>query len=141
MNKRLIIVMSLLATMLMLGCSNNLTNPALEGSYESEMKNGYHIQFSFASDDKSFVAYINNIEINKGTYESLGYGKYALNGDVEKLEVELDKDDSFNLDMRKLSEKINEDKPIQLKNIDKTPTYFETVFSDEDKEAIQNLLK
>ena len=141
MNKRLIIVISLMATLLMIGCSNKLTNPALEGFYQSEMKNGYHVQFSFSSKDKSFVAYINNIEINKGIYESLGDSKYTLKGDIEELKVKLNADDSFNLDMEKLAEKLNEGKPIQLKNVDKTPTYFETEFSDQEKEAIQNLLK
>lgn len=35
----------------MIGCSKKLTNPALEGFYQSEMKNGYSIQFSFQSDE------------------------------------------------------------------------------------------
>ena len=125
----------------MIGCSNKLTNPTLEGFYQSEMKNGYSIQFSFQSNDNTFVSYINNIEINKGEYEPLGYGKYILKGDREELKIELEKDDSFNLPMQKLIEKLNEGNTIQMKNLNKTPTYFEQVFSDKDKKAIENLLK
>lgn len=135
--KKLIITISILVTLLIVGCSHKLTNPTLEGFYQSEMKNGYSIQFSFQSDDNTFVSYINNIEINKGEYEPLGYGKYMLKGDREELKIELEKDDSFNLPM----EKLNEGNPIQMKNLSKTPTYFEQVFSDEDKKAIENLLK
>ena len=139
--KKLIITISILVTLLMIGCSNKLTNPALEGFYQSKMKNGYSIQFSFQSDDNTFVSYINNIEINKGEYEPLGYGKYVLKGVREELKIELEKDDSFNLPMEKLIEKLNEGRPIQMKNLSKTPTYFEQVFSDEDKKAVENLLK
>ncbi|MGL5753233.1 MAG: hypothetical protein ACRCXT_22005 [Paraclostridium sp.] len=140
MKKRLIMVIAIITTIVIVGCSN-LTNPALQGFYQSTMKNGYHIQFSFESDEDTFVAYINNIEINKGTYEALGDGNYILKGDTEELEIKLEENDSFNLSMENLIEKLNEGEPIQVKNIDKTPTYFEQVFSEEYKEAIENLLK
>lgn len=137
MKKRLIIIVSILVTLLIVGCSHNLTNPALEGFYQSRMKTGYHIQFSFHDDNNTFVGYINNIEINKGTYEALGYGKYILRGDREDLEVKLEKDDSFNLNMENLVKKLNGNEPIKMKNVNKVPVYFETVFSND----IENLLK
>ncbi|WP_042273456.1 hypothetical protein [[Clostridium] dakarense] len=129
-----------MVTLLIVGCSN-LTSTALQGFYQSAMKNGYHIQFSFENDENTFVAYINNIEINKGTYESLGDRNYILKGDMDELTVKLEKNDSFSINMENLSEKLNDSKPIQLKNLDKVPTYFEQIFSDEDKETVQNLLK
>lgn len=140
MKSRLIIVMSILCTFFAVGCSNNKTNPALQGFYQCEMKNGYSVQFSFENEEDTFVGYINNIEINKGTYEAMGDGKYILKGEKENLEITLDKEDYFNLDMKNLSEKLNENKPIQMKNIDKTPTYFEQVFSEEDKKAVESLV-
>ncbi len=65
-------------------------------------------------------------------YEPLGDRKYILKGNIDELEIILNVDNSFNLDIEKLSKKIN---------VGKIPVYYETEFSDQDKEAIQNLLK
>lgn len=140
MKKRLIIAISMAITLLIVGCSN-LTSPALQGFYQSSMLNGYHIQFAFQNDDSTFVAYINNLEVNKGTYESLGDRNYILKGDTAELKINLEKNDSFNLNIENLVKNLNEGKPIQLKNIDKTPAYFDQTFSDEDKKTVENLLK
>ncbi|MGL5692550.1 MAG: hypothetical protein ACRCXA_00610, partial [Peptostreptococcaceae bacterium] len=95
------------AMFLMVGCSS-VTREILQGFYQSYMKNGYCIQFSFLKEDNTFVGYINNIEINKGTYESLGDGNFILKGDTGDIEIKLEKNNSFRLNLGKLSENLNE---------------------------------
>ena len=134
MKKIVIVVMYILSILLIVGCSNNLTNPVLEGFYQSDMKSGNCVQFSFDKDDNTFVGYINNQEINKGMYEALGEGKYILKGNNEELNIKLEKDDSFELNENTLSEQLGEDKAIKLKNLDKTPTYFEQGINDKNNQ-------
>ncbi|MGL5347724.1 MAG: hypothetical protein ACRDA3_10255 [Peptostreptococcaceae bacterium] len=86
MKKIVIVVMYILSILLIVGCSNNLTNPVLEGFYQSDMKSGNCVQFSF--------------ELNENT----------------------------------LSEQLGEDKAIKLKNLDKTPTYFEQGINDKNNQ-------
>jgi len=66
------------------GCSDN-KSPTLMGFYQSEPVNGYIIQMSFYPDDRRFVAYIDNREVEKGTYEKLDNDVYKLNGEVQEL--------------------------------------------------------
>src|SRR5690606_33226382 len=103
------------------GCSDN-KSPTLMGFYQSEPVNGYIIQMSFYPDDRRFVAYIDNREVEKGTYEKLDNDVYKLNGEVQEFEIRLNKYKSFDVIIKKL----NDGKPISLKKIGDTPVSIGT---------------
>ncbi|MFS0823176.1 hypothetical protein [Bacillus sp. 1P02SD] len=110
------------------GCSSTIT-PPLKGAYQSEHVEGYIVQMSFQPEEKRFVEYIDNREVDKGTYEELDNDVYKIHGDIQEFDIKLKKDNSFDL----IVKKINEGKPIKLKNIDVTPFYIGTEFDDVDE--------
>lgn len=130
MNKKtmgvLILAIALIFTII--GCIPNKT-PHLKGAYQSEHVSGYIVQMTFQPADHSFVEYINNREVDKGTYEELGDGLYKINGEVQEFEISLNSDNSFDV----IVKKINDGKPITLKNVYATPVYIGTKFDDVDE--------
>ncbi|MDR4885948.1 hypothetical protein RGU12_00120 [Fredinandcohnia sp. QZ13] len=114
--------------LLLTGCTSNKT-PPLKGAYQSEHVEGYFVQMSFQPEEQSFVEYIDNREVDKGTYKELENDVYKIYSDIQEFEIKLNKDNSFDL----IVKKINEGKPIKLKNIDVTPIYFGTEFDDVDE--------
>ena len=102
---------------------------SLCGFYQSSTSEGYNIQISVQPEDKSFVEYINNREVNSGTYEALSDKKYKLVGDNRTIEIDLTKNNSFEVIIKKL----NDEKPIVLKNVNEAPVYYSTKFNDIDK--------
>lgn len=107
------------------GCSSD-TVPLLGGSYQSEPVEGYVIQMGVQADDKTFVEYIDNREVDRGTYEEKSANVYLFKGEKQEFEATLSPEDSFHVAVNQL----NEGGPIALKNIDKVPTYFSTEFDD-----------
>jgi len=58
------------------GCN---TQPKLKGFYQSEKDvNGYHIQLSIQQDNKGFIEFIDNREVDNGTYQEIEVGKYLM---------------------------------------------------------------
>jgi hypothetical protein len=108
------------------GCVLSNITPSLKGGYQSENVNGYFVQMSFQPDNNSFKEYINNREVDKGTYEEFKNGVYKINGDIQEFEITLNNDNSFDIIVKKL----NDGKPIKMKNIDDTPVHFSTKFDD-----------
>ncbi|MCT8136966.1 hypothetical protein H1D32_03970 [Anaerobacillus sp. CMMVII] len=126
---RKLLGMFILATVLVLivgGCASSNKIPVLKGGYQSENINGYFVQISFQPDNNSFIKYINNREVDRGTYEKLANGVYKINGDMRGFEITLSEDNSFDIIVKKL----NDGKPITIKNVDKTPVYFLTEYDD-----------
>ncbi|WP_099353129.1 hypothetical protein [Fredinandcohnia onubensis] len=121
-------VLAIVYTLLLVGCTPNKT-PLLKGSYQSEHVNGYIVQMTFQPEDHSFVEYIDNREVDKGTYEELEDGLYKINGELQEFEITLNNDNSFDVVVKK----INDVKPITLKNVDDTPVYIGTEFDDVDE--------
>jgi len=117
------------------GC-RNINSVVLRGFYQSERtSDGYIVQISIYSDEKSFVEYIDNREVNRGTFDILDGKKYSLVGDKQTIEINLDKNNSFEITIKK----VNDGNPILLKNMSDTTTRFSTPFDDIDK--YKNLIK
>lgn len=127
--KKIVITLSLIINLILVGCTSN-TPATLKGSYQSDIDNsGYSVQIAFQPDDNSFVEYISNREVDRGTYEEKQNNIYILKSDKQNFEIALNNENSFEI----IIEKLNEKKPIQLKNVDKTPMYFSTDFDDVEK--------
>ncbi|MRH43518.1 hypothetical protein GH741_12595 [Aquibacillus halophilus] len=124
-----ILFVTTVLVLLLGGCASSNIIPALKGGYQSKNVNGYIVQMSFQPDDNSFIEYIDNREVDKGTYEELRTGLYKINGDLQEFEITLNSDNSFDIIVKGL----NKGQPIEMKNIDDIPVYFSTKFNDVDK--------
>lgn len=112
----------------LVSCSSK-TVPPLGGSYQSERVEGYVVQMAIQPEEKTFVEYIDNREVDRGTYEEKSDDTYLFKGEKQEFEITLSPEDSFEV----IIEQINGDEPIELKNIDKVPTYFPTEFDDAEE--------
>ena len=129
MRKIRLIALSLIIILLLGGCTSN-EEPVLKGFYQSEKDtNGYVIQMSIQQDDSSFIQYINNREVDKGTYEKAENNIHKMRTENQNFEITLDDENSFDIVIRKL----NSGNPIKMKNINNVPAYFKTRFDDVDK--------
>jgi len=122
------LALAIVFALLLVGCASNKT-PVLKGSYQSEHVNGYIVQMTFQPAEHSFVQYIDNREVDKGTYEELETGLYKMNGGLQEFEITLNSDNSLDVVVKK----INDGKPITLINVDDTPVYIGTEFDDVDE--------
>ena len=126
MKKFMVLIISLMSFFILSSCTTT-NNSSLQGFYQSERTtDGYVIQISIQSDENSFVQYIDNREVNSGTYDELPDKKYKLKGDNQTIEITLDENNSFEI----ITKKVNGGNPIILKNVDKVPGYFTTEFDD-----------
>jgi hypothetical protein len=129
LKKNIFAMLSLIIILLLGGCTSTI-NPTLKGSYQTEKDvNGYFIEISIQQQESSFVEYIDNREIDRGTYEKNENNVYKIKSDKQNFQVTLSAKNSFEIIIKKL----NTGKPIQLKNVSVTPTYFSTIFDDVDK--------
>lgn len=127
--KKIFIIISLTIILLLGGCTSNI-KPTLKGTYQSVMvNNGYVVQIAIQPDDNSYVEYIDNREVDRGTYEKTENNVYKIKSDKQNFEITLNAKDSFEI----IIDKINNGKPIKMKKIDDTPTYNSTKFDDVDK--------
>lgn len=127
--KKIVIALSLIINLILVGCTSN-TQAKLEGTYQSDIdSNGYIVQIAVQPDDNSFVEYISNREVDRGTYEQKQNNIYKLKSKKQNFEIALNDDNSFEI----IIDQLNEKKTIELKNIDKTPMYFSTNFDDVEK--------
>lgn len=129
MKKLFFSIISLIGILIISGCTGK-NNASLSGFYESERTfDNYVIQISIQPDEKSFVQYIDQREVNSGTYEEFGDEKYKLVGDNQTIEIALEKKNSFEI----IIKNVNDGNPIVMKNVDKVPVYYSTQFDDVDK--------
>ncbi len=79
-------VLSLVIIFMLVGCTSN-TKPLLKGFYQTEKHvNGYVVQITIQPEDKSFIEYIDNREVDRGTYdEKTENDKYLMTSDKQKL--------------------------------------------------------
>ena len=127
--KKICIILSLTIGLLLGGCTSNI-EPTLKGSYQSHREGiGYVIVLTFQPDDNSFVEYIDNREVDSGTYQETENNVYKLESDTQKFEITLSTEDSFEI----IIDKMNNGEPIKLYKVDDIPTYFETEFDDIEK--------
>jgi len=67
--KKIFTVLSLTVVLLLAGCTSNAKS-ILKGVYQSEREGvGYIVVISFQPEDSSFVEYIDNREVDRGTYK------------------------------------------------------------------------
>ena len=129
MKKFIVLILYLVSIFIFCSCTTT-NSSSLQGFYQSERTtDGYVVQISIQPDENSFVEYIDNREVNSGTYDVLSDKKYKLNGDNQTIEITLDENNSFEI----IIKKVNSGNPIVLKNIDKIPADFTTGFDDVDK--------
>ena len=116
------------------GCSSD-TVPPLGGSYQSEGVEGYIVQMAIQSQENTFVEYIDNREVDRGIFEKKSDNTYLLKSDKQTFEITLSPEDSFDISI----DQINGEEPMELKNIDKVPTYFSVEYDDvEEYEKLLN---
>lgn len=103
------------------------TNPLLKGFYQSEMIGSHIIQMLVREEDNSFVEWIDNREVDRGTYEKLDVKSYRIKSNRQNFEITLNDDNSFEIVINKL----DDGTPIIMKNIttDDTRTSF-GIFED-----------
>ncbi|MGL4338026.1 MAG: hypothetical protein ACRCST_14125, partial [Turicibacter sp.] len=125
MKEKLGRIISLLFILLLMGCATQ-KKITLQGVYQSELIDQYIVQLSFDKNDQTFIEYINNIDVNKGTYELWDDNTYLLKGDNQTITIKLDETDSFEM----VFSKLNERKPIKLIKNGPLPTIFDSKFSE-----------
>lgn len=129
MKKILFLTISIVCLLMLSGC-RNINSVVLRGSYQSERtSDGYIVQISIYSDENSFVEYIDNREVNKGTFDIIEGKKYNLVGDNQNIEINLDKNNSFEITMKK----VNDGNPILMKNLGDLPVKFDSRFNDTEE--------
>ncbi len=127
--KKLMTFLVIITTLFLVGCMDKAES-ILKGAYQSEQQdNGYVVQMSFQDDDKSFVQYIDNREIDRGTYEKLDINLYEIKSNQQNYKVEMDGKGNYDI----VIEKINEGKPFEMKHIQDVPVYFSEEFGDEEE--------
>lgn len=88
--KRLIILFSLVSFLFIMGCTGKVEF-ILKGSYQSEpQEDGYIIQMSFNEEEGTSVQYVDNREVDSGTYEKSDMNIYQISSDKQNYEVTLD---------------------------------------------------
>jgi len=129
MKKILFLIISITFLLMLSGC-RNINSVVLRGSYQSERtSDGHFVQISIYSDENSFVEYIDNREVNKGTFEIIEDKKYSLVGDKQTIEINLDKNNSFEITMKK----VNDGNPTLMKNLGDLPAKFDSSFNNTEE--------
>lgn len=120
--------------LLLAGCSSAIV-PPLGGFYQSEITGDYTIQIGIQPEENTFMEYIENREVDRGIIKKITDDKYLFESEKQEFEITLTSDDTFEVQIAQ----INGGDPIELKNIDKVPTYITTEFDDvEEFEELLN---
>ena len=119
MKKIIIAVLLVIVIVLSYRCSSS--TPILGGFYQTQV-NGYHIQMLIQKEDNRFIEWIDNREVDRGSYTKNDDTAYSFESDIQNFDIELKDDNSFEL----IIKKVGQDKPIKMKNIsaDDTTTTF-----------------
>lgn len=115
----------LFAILVLFACSTK-TVPPLGGGYESELVEGSVVFMGIHPEEKTFVEYIDNREVDRGVYEKKSDERYLFKSDKQVFEIAISTVDSFEVKIPQL----NEGQGIELKNRTKTPSYYKTEFDD-----------
>jgi len=127
--KKILTALSLAIVLIFVGCTPKAAT-ILKGSYQSEREGISYVAvaINFEQDDSSFVEYIDSREVDRGTYKKEN-NTYKLKSDKQNFEVTLNDENSFEIVIKKL----NNGKPIKIKNVSDTPIEITTKYGDEDK--------
>lgn len=102
-----------IAIILILWSVSYKTNPLLKGFYQSDMIGSHIIQMLVREEDNSFVEWIDNREVDRGTYEKLDDKSYKIKSNRQSFEIILNEDNSYEIIINKL----NDGNSIIMKNI------------------------
>lgn len=154
MPKHIYIFLTVFIITLFYGCFS--AEPPLGGFYQSEVKpypvessvtEGsvssndesslivHSVQVLIQKKDNKFTLWIHNREVDNGTYTKIDDNSYNLKSSRQDFEIELNKDNSFEITIPK----INEGKPIILKNISLKETGISFNSYDDTEEYISLL--
>ncbi|MGL4849833.1 MAG: hypothetical protein ACRC28_13060 [Clostridium sp.] len=126
MKKLSLILLSLISVLLFSACGN-ANNSILKGCYQSGRTSDNHIiTISIYPDKTSFIQYIDQREVNLGTYDELKDKTYSLNGNNKSIDISLSKENTFELTIKN----VNDGNPIKMKNIDEIPVSYSSDFDD-----------
>lgn len=132
--KKIGLLLSFVFGLLLTSCSSGII-PPLGGFYQSEINQEYVVQVGIQPEENTFVEYIDNREVDRGTVKKIADDNYLLKSDKQEFEITLTPDDSFEVRIAQ----INGGEPIELKNNGKVPTYITTEFDDvEEFEELLN---
>ena len=102
----------------------------LKGTYiSSNQDNNYIVQITVDKESNTFVEYIDQREVDRGTISKNSNSNYTFKSNKQEFEVVLKGNNSFDV----LISKINGAEPISPKNSTDVNTYFSTNFGDEEK--------
>ncbi|MGL5415096.1 MAG: hypothetical protein ACRDAU_05510 [Clostridium sp.] len=109
-------------------------NVELAGTYNTNNTEGKNVIITVDDDEKTFVQYIDQREVDKGLVSEEEGNIYRLKSDKQEVEIKLNDNDSFDMVIKG----VNEKGPINLKKLTTEKQYFSTTFGDEDeyKESI-----
>lgn len=134
MNKKNTIILVIVLAIVIIGRNYSSKSHNLRGFYQKEVS-GYHIQMLFQEADNNFIEWIDNRPVDKGTYEKIDDNLYRISGELQNLEIELRKDNSFEL----IISKLNNGEPILMENI--TPKDHSVSFGEwNDVEEYRSLI-
>lgn len=123
--RKLFTILSLVSFIIIVGCTKVI--PDLKGSYQGDRNEvGYVFLLTFQPHDAGFVEYIDNREVDRGTYKMTEKNRYQLISDRQNFEISLNAENSFEI----TNNNLNNGKPFLLRNIDDTPIYISTEFDD-----------
>lgn len=75
--KKLIFIILAVVIIMILWWGYGFKKPELKGFYQKEV-NGYHVQILIRREDNSFVEWIDNREVDRGTYEKINTNLYRI---------------------------------------------------------------
>lgn len=109
--------------------------PVLKGFYQSEIAQTHVVQMLIREEDSSFVEWIDNREVDNGTYKKVNYDSYRFKSDRQKFDIVFKDDNTFEI----IITKVNNDNPIIMKNVT-TDDYRQNFGKWEDVEDYKKLL-
>lgn len=106
------IVIIILLVFFIIAWSYSTNNHILRGFYQTEV-DGYHIQMLFQLADQSFIQWIDNRQVDQGSYEKIDTNLYRISSELQNFEISLNRDNSFSL----IISQLNSGEPIMMQNI------------------------
>lgn len=107
----------------------------LKGLYQSEIGEDHVVQMLIREEDSSFIEWIDNREVDNGSYKRVDYNSYRFKSDRQKFNITFKEDNTFEI----IITKINNGDPIIMKNIT-TDDYRQEFGKWDDVEKYKKLL-
>jgi hypothetical protein len=129
------LVISIVLIILILWGFSFKPKPELKGLYQSETGQNHVVQMLIREEDSSFVEWIDNREVDNGTYKKVDYHYYRFKSNRQKFDIVFKDDNTFEI----IITKINNNNPIIMKNIT-TEDHMQELGKWDDVEDYKKLL-